>query len=236
MQKVLEAIPGAEIILRRARPGHTVFHYRFTCPPGARPTVTALERGVFTRQNKVFCFGRLEFPMQTAYGLPEFDSLDYRSELIIKAIDNFRSPDWRQAAVINPGQGHLPVAIWKLIQPGHLSLVDRDLLALRYANLNLALNGCSPEKVDLTHQVPLELKRGGGIDLWAGVLREEEGTESLITAVQQAASNLSSGGLLVLSAGSTAITRLSDYIRLHHLLRIEAREKWRGYSLLVLGH
>jgi 16S rRNA (guanine1207-N2)-methyltransferase len=233
--KILEEIPGGEVILRRNRPGHAVFHYRFAGKPGS-PSLkqSALERGVYHRKDVKMRLENLEYPMQTAYGLPEFDSLSYGSEMLVKALKNIKRPDIRRAALFNPGQGHVAVALWKLIRPENIALIDRDLLALRYSRLNLLLNGCPTERVSISHQVGIESQNKEKVDLFIGVLREEEGKNATFLTLRQAAGQLSDSGIVVVSAGSTAITRLVTYVESQEILRIRTRERWRGNSLLVL--
>jgi 16S rRNA (guanine1207-N2)-methyltransferase len=233
--KILAETPGAEIVLRRARSGHAVFHYRFSgsnAPPKL-PT-TSLERGVYNRRKIMMRLEKLDYPLQTAYGLPEFDSLSYSSEMLVEALEGLRGRSIKRAVVFNPGQGHVPVVLWKLVRPHRISLVDRDLLALRYSQLNLALNGCPPESVSISHQVGLDSPTKETADLVIGALREEEGRDASFLALDNAAAQLSPGGLIVLSSGSTAVTRLADYVASESRLRIKTRERWRGNSLLVL--
>ena len=234
--RTLRETPGVNIILRRDRPGHTVFHYRFTGRTGENPSKSSLERGIYTRREVSLNFAAREFPLRTAYGLPEFDSLDFRTEMLMNAVKGLQISDIERAAVFNPGQGHLPLVVWGLLQPRNILLIDRDMLALRYSRLNLICNGCSPERISLFHQAGVELPDRKEIPLWVGVLREDEGPEAIVETVRQAARALSSQGLILLAAGSTAATRVLSYLQLHKLLHVKDREKRHGFSLLVLQH
>jgi 16S rRNA (guanine1207-N2)-methyltransferase len=232
--KILQDTPGLEIIFRHKKAGHAVFHYRFTGETGLKkPVGSALERGTYHRDNIRINLEGTEYKIQTAYGLPEFDSLSYGSEMLIATLNKVRDREIRRATVFNPGQGHLAVAMLKLIRPEDIELNDRDLLALRYSQLNLIQNGCPPEKISIRHQVGLGTKEKGKTDLIVGVLREE-GQQAMFLIIRQASERLSPGGMMIVSAGSTAITRLADYMGSKRQLRIRARERRRGYSLLVL--
>jgi hypothetical protein len=176
----------------------------------------------------------LEYTIQTAYGLPEFDSLSYGSEMLVNTLFGLPSRNFHRAVVLNPGQGHVPVALWKLLHPPTISLIDRDLLALRYSRLNLVLNDCPPERINASHQVGIDSNSEEKADLFLGVLREEEGKDATFLTLDRAAAQLSPDGLIILSAGSTAITRLVAYVQSQGFLRIKTRERRRGYSLLVL--
>jgi 16S rRNA (guanine1207-N2)-methyltransferase len=232
--QILQDTQGLEIIFRHKRAGHAIFHYRFTGEPGLKkPESSALERGIYHRQNFKIRLKNLEYMLQTAYGLPEFDSLSYVSEMLITVLNKIRGRGVQRAAVFNPGQGHVAVAVWKIIHPQNLELVDRDLLALRYSRLNLINNGCPPEKISMRHQVGLERNDNEKSDLMAGVLKDE-GKEANLLTLKQATEELSTGGTIIMAAGSTAITRLADFVEEEVRLRIKARERRRGYSLLVL--
>jgi 16S rRNA (guanine1207-N2)-methyltransferase len=233
--KILEGTPGVEVILKRNRSGHVVFHYRF---PGesepAKPDYNSIERGVYHRGDFTMRQDDLEYNMQTAYGLPEFDSLNRGSEMLFKVLKDIREKDIKRAVAYHPGQGHTAVALWKLFRPESIALVDRDLLALRYSRLNLALNDCLPERISTSHQVGMASQDNEKADIIIGVAREEEGRNAVILTLRQAAERLDSDGVITLAAGSTAITRLVAYVESQRLLRVKTRERRRGSSLLVL--
>jgi 16S rRNA (guanine1207-N2)-methyltransferase len=232
--KILEDTPGVEITLRRNRSGHAVFHYRFKEEPAMpKPERSALERGVFHRQDVNIRLDNLEYKMQTAFGLPEFDSLSYGSKMLVKVFKILEVEKTQRTVVLNPGQGHVPVALWKIYRPGNLALVDRDLLSLRYSHLNLVQNGCPVERIGIWHQVGTRLKSEKTVDLFTGILREE-GKEATFLTMNQIVEQLSPDGVIIISAGSTAITRLATYVESHGQLSIKKRERWRGYSLLVM--
>ncbi len=232
---ILKNTPEVEILSRRQRSGHTVFHYRFTSAPTGNPAGDSLQRGVYHRDNMTMYSGNLEYVVQTAYGLPEFDTLNYKTELLMQALNSDDLPaDTGRAAVFNPGQGHITVALWKMAQPQNILLIDRDLLALRYSQHNLLLNGCPPERISIHHGVGADFESDEKIDRFIGVLREEEGREAIYNLVTAAGGRLSPGGMLIITAGSTAITRLVTDLKAQSRLRITAREKRKGNSLLVL--
>ncbi len=233
--KILAETPGVKIILKLNRPGHAVFHYRFSgekIPP--KPTQNSLERGIYHRNEIIMRQETLEYKMQMANGLPEFDSLSYGSEMLVNALGEARGRAVNHAAVFNPGQGHVAVALWKYLKPGSVTLVDRDLLALRYSQRNLTLNGCPPESVSILHQAGLDLHLAVKIDLFIGALREEEGKEAHLLILDRMTEVLADKGIILLSSGSTAITRLADYVASEGLLRIKKRERRRGFSLVIM--
>ena len=231
---ILENAPGVEIVYHRKRSGHSVFHYRFE-NSGEKPLETGLEPGVYHRQEVNITTDNISYSIKTAYGLPEFDSLDYKTEMLLRILDSLDLPaDIGKAVVFNPGQGHIPVALWKKIEPRKLLLVDRDLLALRYSLANLVDNRCPNERADISHRVGIKLEPGDAVDLIIGVLREEEGRQANLQHILNAATGLSQHGTMVIAAGSTAITRLVADLGKRSILRILKKEKRKGNGLLVL--
>ena len=232
VEKVLSSTPAINVLLKRTRPGHSVFHYQFGNElQSLRSDHSALERGVYDRTSSEFRAGSLKFPIRTAYGLPEFDSLSYGSELVMRVLQSLPKSAVQRAAIFNPGQGHLAVAVWKLLRPERIVLVDRDLLALRYSQLNLSLNECPDESVVLSHQSVVALPNEAETDLFVIKLREES-REVNSMVVKQASEKLSKKGTILVSASSTATTRLIDDLK--GVLGVRSKERWRGNSVLVL--
>jgi 16S rRNA G1207 methylase RsmC len=178
-------------------------------------------------------YDRLQYPMETAYGLPEFDSLSYDTEILLKALTGVKNKEKCRALVISSGQGHIPVVLWHYLHPQAVALADRDLLALLCSRFNLAKNGCPEENIRLFHKAGLDIGDQAKFDLITGVLPEEN-KEALQLTLERAEGLLNSKGSIVISGGSTAITRLETYAQTKKALTIKGRERWRGYSVLVL--
>ena len=152
--------PGIEIAFQETRSGHAIFHYRFTDAYRAAqpPFAGGMARGLYNRDVVEITAGALTFPMQTARGLPEFDSLSYGSLLLLDNLTRWQGATVKRAIVHNPGQGHIPVALWKLFGPDVITLIDRDLLSLHYARENLIQNGCPTSRIVTAHQADLALE------------------------------------------------------------------------------
>lgn len=234
------ARPGVEVVHCRSTASYAVFHYRFTGGQGlARsgrlggPEEPGL--GVYDRQRVPLVHGGVRLEVRTAYGLPEFDSLGYQSELAVDALLGLGGAPAGRAVVLNPGQGHVPALLWALLKPSEVHLVDRDLLALRYARANLVRNGCPPERVVTRHQVGLA---GAGVaeaGVVVALLREREPPEAAAAAVRLAASELPPGGRLVVAASSTAVTRcLARLGPAGAGVAVRDRRRKKGFSVVVL--
>jgi 16S rRNA (guanine1207-N2)-methyltransferase len=234
--RVLASRAAIEVILHEQRSGHAVFHYRRAGVPVAVSPApqSALERGVYHRRSAVVTLPNVTYTLQSAYGLPEFETPSYAGELLIEALDRVRGSRVDRALAYNPGQGHAPVALWNLARPAAIDLVDRDLLALKYSALNLVENGCPEARVALLHQVGLSDRTARPADLVVGVVREEEGPKANATFLAQAATRLSPEGLVVVGGGSTAITRLAAVAQADGRLELTYRKRRRGASVLAL--
>ncbi len=224
--------PEMELLLREERSGHAIFHYGFQEGHRPPPPVPAFERGLYDRDRVTIETEKLAFPMQTVRGLPEFDTLSYRTALLIEGLENVKLTP-RRALLCNPGQGHAAVALWRRFRPAALTLVDRDLLALHATRRNLEANGCPAAALESAHQVGM-VPEDGTFDLIAGLLRETEGPEILAHDLRGLKQHLSREGHLLLAGSSTAITRLEKVVRTEKLLRVASRSRNQGRSLLVL--
>lgn len=232
---VVEGLPGAEVVLRGSRAGHTVFLYTAGQAGETKPEPAgSFGRGDYDRAQVPFSHGRIEYRMNTVFGLPEFDSLSYRTQLLTNVIQGLDRQAGDRVLVLNPGQGHVPVILSKTLAPASIDMVDRDLLALRCSARNLVLNGFDASRISIGHRVGL----GEGDSRWDLVLadfRGEEGPDVMAMHLRQAAARLVPGGKLVVAADSGSITRLSGVCKKERLGSIIKRKRRRGSSVLVVA-
>ena len=232
---VVEGMPGAEVVIRKRRAGHTVLLYRVARAQEADPApVNAFGRGDYDRAQAAFSHGRTEYSMNTVFGLPEFDSLSYRTRLLCKVLQGLVRLPGGRALVLNPGQGHVPVILSKALAPASIDMVDRDLLALRCSARNLSLNGYDASRTSIGHRV------GPGNDesrwdLIVADMRDEEGPDVMAMQLRQAADRLAPGGRLVVAAGSASVTRLVAVWKKERLGTVSQRKRRRGSSVLVVA-
>ena len=177
VEEILRNSPGINLLLKRNRRGHVAFAYQFADYRREDPTPEsdALRRGVYNRDRTTVTTGVQQLPVDVAWGLPEFETPSFRNCLLIEFLSKGPWSEIDSAAVFNPGQGHMAVVLSKLLRPRSIHLVDRDLLALRYAKHNLIRNGFPEENVTLTHQVGLDCVADKPVQVLAGVVREDEG-------------------------------------------------------------
>ncbi|MBN2002487.1 MAG: methyltransferase [Anaerolineae bacterium] len=229
------SVPGIEMVFQEAYSGHTIFHYRFASEFEKAAIVTARPDSLYLRTRIDFRMGNFVMPIETAKGLPEFDTLSYQSDLLLETLFKYTSPALvHHVLAFNPGQGHAPVAAWKLCAPEQITLVDRDLLSLEYARHNLVLNACPAEAIVTVHQAGMPAHMLTPAEVVLGVLREEEGTVSIASTVSQTKTQLAQDGLAFFAASSTAMSRLEKSLKAEKGLRIRKRTRGKGKSVLIL--
>ena len=235
--EILEGSPAVEIVFRRATASYAVFHYRFR-DQGAAPAVpggrsSGLE--VYERQRLSLVHKGIRLRLQTAYGLPEFDSLGFATELVRDTVLRLRGPKPRIHLVLHPGQGYLPSLLWAALKPDELRLVDRDLLALRFSEANALANGCPPDRLHARHRARVDQDWLQDAELVVGMLRPKEPPESTLAIARQLVSGAPRGGRIVLGASSTVITRCLTALDAETLpFRTVDRKRNKGFSAVVL--
>jgi len=80
----------------------------------------------------------LEYDIETAYNLPEFDTPSFLTELFLDRLEGRVAKD---VGVVNPNQGHLALGALKILKPKKMILTSRDLLSLEFSKRNLLGNG-----------------------------------------------------------------------------------------------
>ena len=175
----------AELIHERTGSRHTVFHARplagaadaAPTGPDAPPADTSALPAPYRRLLAEPTLVKASYPLETAYGLPDFDRPSHLAELAAMTVqrrllappgsERRLAPD--TILVWNPGQGHLPV--WLARAAGtafgggacghpHFTLVSRDALQLLATRANLYRSGIPEHAVTLHHQVALRAPPG----------------------------------------------------------------------------
>ena len=229
---------GIEVLHHSVYKGYVVFHYRFTSTYPIKPSIQKLEDGLYHRASVALSLDEFDIDIETAYGLPEFDSLDYQTDFLIKVLVALAPKTVRNVVVYNPGQGYIPVILWRMLNPEKLTLVSRDLLSVRYAGQNLLKNGYPGERIVQHHQVTWDLKQNDTqpstdpqVDFVVGILRDDEGPEVSAHIVKQAVDHLTVGNYLFVAGGSTPITRLLKSLQTDKRLLLIKRRKHQGKSV-----
>ena len=233
VSEVIGGIPGAKIVLRKRRSGHTVFIFAIDQAEGpTRLPASSFDRGDYDRTQAVFSHGQVRFSMKTVFGLPQFDSLSYRTLLLFDVLRNLDAQPTR-ALVLNPGQGHIPVVLSNTLKPASIDMLDRDLLALRCSERNLLLDEYDSSRISTKHQPGID-DDGPKYDLIVADMRDAEGPDVIARHFRQAASHIAPGGQMAIAANSATITRLVAVCRKERLGAIKERRRRHGSSVLVV--
>ncbi|MBJ7598285.1 methyltransferase [Candidatus Nephthysia bennettiae] len=222
-----------EVLFSKRVAGYSVYHYGFTAAGLPKSEAPEDPLGVFERGTIETDFRGLQYKLRTAYSLPEFDTLGYETELIAERLLALRRPP-RHLLVFNPGQGHLPVLVWKHLEPERVTLAGRDLLALRYSRANTAANGCPSERLKLLHEVRVEPADTEDVDLALAVLRERQPAAVSEFEIRALAQGLRPRARLLVGGSSTAITRLESAFARDRVVRIVGRKRNKGHSVLEM--
>ena len=225
-----------KIIFHKSWPGHVVYHYEFSDMSNhtPAPSKTVFERGIYDRIGKDIMVGEVRTPFQITYGLSEFDTLSYETELILNNLKVTHDQLIDRVILFNSGQGIIPVALSKTTRVQEMVLADRDLLALKTSYRNLVLNGFPPNNVKVLHQVGIYRNNQDKADYIIGVLNEKDTPKVNEMFLRQAVFQLASKGLTILASSSTAITRLETLVRTEKLLDTSERKKYKGKSIIIL--
>ena len=235
INSILQDTLGVEILLHTPDRGYNVFHFMFQ---ESTPTLVefqpSFERGVYDRDVALLPVGDSNYRIETARGLAEFDTLSYQTKLLIESLTEQQGRRVGNAIVINPGQGHLAVAVYHIFSPVAMTLVDRDLLALRYSLKNLGLNGCSSDQIRTIHSANLGDATANLSDLTVLPLRGGEPPALPWFLLEEGLRTLLPGGILIVGGSSTVITRLEKSVRAQKTCQVIDRKRRRGSSVLVL--
>jgi 16S rRNA (guanine1207-N2)-methyltransferase len=235
IEPILRDSLDVEILLNQPDRGHTVFQFTFRDSTQAVGEFhPAIGRGVYDREVMLLPIGKTDHRIETARGLPEFDTLSYQTRLLIESLMDQESLQLGNATIINPGQGQIAVAVHHILHPGGLTLVDRDLLALRYSLKNLSLNGYRSDQISTVHSPSLGDVTANSSDLTVLPLRGDDPPALPAFLVEEGLRTLSLGGILVVGGSSTVVTRLEKKVRAQKTCRVADRKRRRGSSVLVL--
>ena len=232
VESTLAQMPDTAVTLKESSANHAVFHFHFTTPATTEP-VAAFASGLFWRERLPVEYRKLNFTMQTAYGLPEFDTVGYTTRLLFNLLNDLPTGQIEHLLVGNPGQGHTAVAAWLALKPQQITLVDRDLLALQTTLHNLCQNGCSPEQIRCYHQIDLPTLPSP-VDLVLRPLRDSEGPRLAVAHLNLLAEHLSSQARVLTAANSHLISQVERQMKKNGRLNPLKRKKRKGFSALSL--
>ncbi|MDE0445237.1 MAG: methyltransferase [Spirochaetaceae bacterium] len=246
----------AELIHEREGHRHTVFHARPRTDRAIASAAPGAPCGAlpapYRRRRAEMTLAGTSYPLETAYGLPDFDRPSHLSELAATTMQRRLLATRATGAgagagagaerilTWNTGQGHLPVWLAHALAAAptgnagrcrHFTLVSRDALQLLATRANLCRHGIPEDAVAIYHQVALH-QAAGNHDL--ALLHPDDdlpatARDGLFSAVVPL---VSPGGNVVLYGGAPDIAPLLGRRRPFTLVR-EARR--RALRVAILG-
>ncbi|MFW5788460.1 MAG: methyltransferase [Spirochaetota bacterium] len=209
LAKVLDEL-GATLVAERKTANHAAAI--FACP--IAPQADDSEEGDeelppgFLRTTATFEGPRKRYQIRTAYNLPEFDGLSYRTALAFDLLTEHRPGG--HTLLYGCGQGHLAVGLGQRGGRGlELEIADRDLLALRLTAANAAGNGVEPAS-EITVATPgmLGSRFAPGSFAWVVVDDDPAPGSRWNEEILTLADLLDDAGRLLVVSRSTTVSRL----------------------------
>lgn len=221
----------AEVVLRDVRGGHSVFHLRSRV--SGDPNSSGFDRGLYDRSVLELDDGRVRLRVRTVWGLPEFDSLSFGSELALRAMSDgaARLADGGRVLIVNPGQGHLAVAASQILQPADLAIEGRDLLAVRTTERALGASARLKGEISPFRRAERE---SGDFDLVLVSVPPKQRTGTTVELLLEVATAVSGGGLLLAHGPATALQRAAgEALRPGGRVRLVDRRTRHGFAALT---
>lgn len=228
---------GVKLVSRR----ETSSHLAVVFAP-ERSTETADDQAAsipsaYVRKQQTFHGPHGSYALTVAHNLPEFDSLHYATELAFRVIR--RQPPGGRLLVWGAGQGHLVVGGLPREAAAHVTVADRDLLAVKTTAANLAVER---PRSDCT-QLPAAGISAAVAALpersrdWMVVRSEPESGSLWAEEVTESASYLlKNGGHLLVASRSTGMARLAPQLRSAFTQLDSVRNRGYRVDLLVRKH
>jgi 16S rRNA (guanine1207-N2)-methyltransferase len=231
VKKVLQSDEAITISLERSWPGHHVFHYSFS-KKVQKISQNSFEEGVYDRLSQTFTFNKKNIPITTVYSLPEFDTLDYETGLLLDILEGINMNTLKTITVIHPGQGYLPLAVSTYQSINTIKLIDRNLLALENSKRNLLNNNFDENKIQMCHQIDWE--NTALTDFVIGTIAEKETKEIYELLLTQAIAQTQQKGYLLFSSTSHVIQQIEDLSIVRQETVVKKSNKYKGKSVVLL--
>jgi len=225
---------GFRIVYSEATKRHTALHFRLA-EPSSVGMLLAPDLAPYIRGRQVFSAPEVIYEIETAWSLPDFDTLGYSLAL---SLDVLRTqPVKGEILVWNPGQGH--IAAYLLRRHARaisgVSLASRDSLELEITRRNLRTFGREPRAAG---SVPseiglLEILPRASIDFLYAAPHPIPRVPWQPEMAEAAAVLVKPGGFLFIVSTSTEAHRFLD--DLHGWRLVESR-KQLGHRALLLKH
>lgn len=213
-----------EVIYREATKNHFVVHLRGAASELRDPWEA------YVRTSGTASYAGFQYEVATVYGLPEFDTLSFRSELLLDALRD--APTRGSLLFANPGQGHVACAVSRSAASPAVFIASDDVLQLAIADRNLAANGVTDVRVETFAHLG-ELSAHPGVStavLSYDPIASADWMAHAAPAIRRIAK---SSREVIFGSTSTTCARLEKALRGEEI-RVVSSKKYRGQRVLVL--
>lgn len=215
----------AQVVHTEAGPGYRVFHYR----RGSATTTVGEPAfpGAYQRSSVAWSTQAGAFQQKTFFGLPSFDTLDYRTQVSLPLVDRMTLAG--DVLVWEPVQGYLATWADRVLAPSAcLHLAGNDLLGLKAASANVE------RRTPVVHPV----SSLSGLDLGPGSLgaalvqiHSEPEVPWADEVLDRLRYVLAPGAPVLVNGSSTDLTR---FLAQHQGLRVLRDERTKGWRAVLL--
>jgi 16S rRNA G1207 methylase RsmC len=219
----LAAVEGEryEITHREQTRDYLVLHFRpLSDAAVTRESSPAEALQPYIRSRQAFSHAAASYEIDTAWSLPDFDTLGYALQAAIGIIAEMKTAG--ELLFWNPGQGHLPLSVLAMNGPAvtGVRLASRDSLELAISEWNIRKAGCVPgSATTLAFEEDLrETAPAASIDFLCAVPHPIPRAPWQSQMTRSAAALLRPGGCFLLAATSTEVHRFLAGLRGFQLL------------------
>lgn len=229
LRTAIAARDDVEIVHEQMGREHTVIHARRLDgqPTGSRDGFAA---GVFDRDPVAVEYGEIVYRLTPVIGLPQYDGPDQATLMMMDLLTSIALPETEAPSVliVRPGVGHLAMTVRARWPEGALTLVDRDLLALRSS---LRAIGGSGEGIPAPDLDGVAL----GVDLAIAMLPDQMRPPIMARLLGDLVARIAPGGSLIVGGDSTEVGRFVSLAKKQPSLRLREQRKRRGVNVALLG-
>jgi SAM-dependent methyltransferase len=200
---------------------------------GVELDLSGLDLSAYVRGEASFKYADVAYRARGYWGLPDFDTVGFGSVAAAQAIERACAGSLvREALVVNPGVGHLPLWIARKLGPARITAASRDLLSLAATGANLAASGGRSRPVyrcvDALRLDELAEASGPSIDLFAEFPDVVPEYDWINPAWDRASRLVKSGGVYLVVCSPTELARFEK--RRPSGWRLSAERRRRGFA------
>ncbi len=213
------------IVYRENTQSHAVFHVTWQAPATPDRSIEPYVRG-----KARFVHESVTYEMKTVFGIPEFDTLNYSTGLLMEAMEGIHFKG--NLLVWNPGQGHIPVYAYKKGALGNasLSLCSRDLLGLEISKRNCVEAGMDEKQITVNH-LPSIFDITGVYDYMIVDPDKDPGSPWYKHFLDSVFSHLSQGGLCAIVSKSSLVFQI---LKGHTDIKVIKDSRDKGFRVVIV--